>query len=193
MFTYLWNDTYENLVVKSVGLNLFSLLGSSSSSSVDASSFVCVVILSLYLTLNLVISSLIVDTFNSVDKTLLDIYRGAITVARRTVFWYLCNISVFELLAVPQRGCCQTCVRWFCVWFVCSLTTCVCVSISPHCPPLTFATWNCVLVLLCDVMINVAIIATRTRSADDCCLTVHHLQNFLSKSPPICPHMELHK
>jgi len=41
MFTYLWDDVNENLV-KSVGLNLFSLLRSSSSSSVDASSFVCV-------------------------------------------------------------------------------------------------------------------------------------------------------
>ena len=48
---------YENLVVKSVGLNLFSLLGSSSSSSVVASSFGRVVILSLYLALNFVISS----------------------------------------------------------------------------------------------------------------------------------------
>jgi hypothetical protein len=38
-FIYLWTDIYENLVVKSVGLNLFSLLGSSSWSSVDASSF----------------------------------------------------------------------------------------------------------------------------------------------------------
>ena len=59
MFTYMWDDIYEYLVVKSVGLNLFSLLGSSYSSSVDASSFVCVVILALYLTMNFVISSVI--------------------------------------------------------------------------------------------------------------------------------------
>jgi hypothetical protein len=103
MFTYQWNDIYENLVVKSVVLNVFSLLGSSSSSSVDASSYGCV-ILSLYLTLNSVISSLIVGTFKSVCKTLLDIYHGAFTIARRTLFLYLCNISMFELLAVPQRG-----------------------------------------------------------------------------------------
>ena len=38
MFTYLWSDIYENLVVKSVGLNLFILLGSYSSGSEDASS-----------------------------------------------------------------------------------------------------------------------------------------------------------
>jgi hypothetical protein len=62
---------YENLVVKSVGLNLFSLLGSSSSSSVDASSFGCVVILSLYLTVSFVISSLTVCTFLSVYVRLL--------------------------------------------------------------------------------------------------------------------------
>jgi hypothetical protein len=142
MFTYLWNDIYDNLVVISVGLNLFSLLGFCSSSTVDASSFRCVVILSLYLTLNFVISSLTVGTFQSVCntlldiysgpftvvilsvyltvnfvissltvgtfksvcKTLLDIYRGAFTVARRNLFWYLCNIAMFELLAVSQRG-----------------------------------------------------------------------------------------
>jgi hypothetical protein len=67
-------------------LNLFSLLGSFSSSSVDASSFGCVVILAPYFTLNVVISSLTVGTFKSVCKTLLDIYRGAFTVARRTLF-----------------------------------------------------------------------------------------------------------
>jgi hypothetical protein len=49
--------------VKSVGLNLFSLLDSSSSNSVDASSFGGVVISSLYLTLNLVIYFLIFGTF----------------------------------------------------------------------------------------------------------------------------------
>ena len=104
LFTCLWNYIYENLVVKSVGLNLFSLLGSPSSSSVDTSSFGCVVILSLYLTLKFVISSLIVGTFKSVCMTLSDIYHGALTIARRTLFWYLCNISVFELPAVSQRG-----------------------------------------------------------------------------------------
>jgi len=57
-----------------VGLNPFSLLGSSS--SVDASSFGCVAILSLYLTLNFVISSPIVGTFKSACMTLLDMYHG---------------------------------------------------------------------------------------------------------------------
>jgi hypothetical protein len=68
-------------------LNLFSLLGSSSSSSsVDASSCGYVVILALYLKLNFVISSLIVGTFKSVCKTSLGIYHGAFTIARRTLF-----------------------------------------------------------------------------------------------------------
>ena len=66
-------------------MNLFSLLGSSSSSSVDASSFGFVVILSLYLTLNFVISSLIVGTFKSACMTLLHMYHGAFTIARRTL------------------------------------------------------------------------------------------------------------
>ena len=64
-------------------------MGSSSSSSVDASSLGCVVVvvvLSLYLTLNCVISSLIVGTFNSACMTLLDMYHGAFTIARRTLF-----------------------------------------------------------------------------------------------------------
>ena len=84
-------------------MNLFSLLDSSSSSSVDASSFVCVVILFLYLKLSFVISSLIVGTFKSACITLLDIYHGAFTIARRTLFLYFCYISMFELLAVPQN------------------------------------------------------------------------------------------
>jgi len=101
---HMWNYIYENLVVISVGLNLFGLLGSSSSSSVDASSFGFVLILCLYLTLNFTISSLIVEAFVSARKTLLDICHGAHAIARRNLFWYFCNISMFELLAVSQRG-----------------------------------------------------------------------------------------
>ena len=51
----------------------------------DASSFGSVVVLSLYLTLNFVISSRIVVTFKSACMALLDIYHGAFTVARRTL------------------------------------------------------------------------------------------------------------
>jgi hypothetical protein len=39
------------------------------------------------------ISFVTVGTFKSICKNLLDIYRAAFTVARRTLFWYLCNIS----------------------------------------------------------------------------------------------------
>jgi hypothetical protein len=53
---------------------------------VDAILFGCAVILSLYLTLNFVISFLIVSTFKSACKTLLDIYHGAFTIARRNLF-----------------------------------------------------------------------------------------------------------
>ena len=74
------------MIVKSVGLDLFSLLGSSPSSSVDSSLFGRAVVLSLYLTLNFVISSLIVGTFKSACKTLLDIHYGAFSIARRTLF-----------------------------------------------------------------------------------------------------------
>jgi hypothetical protein len=71
---------------------------------VDVSLFGCVVTLSLYLTVNPIISSLTVGTFKSVCNTLLDIYCGVFAVAGRTLFLYFCNISMFELLAVPQRG-----------------------------------------------------------------------------------------
>ena len=56
---------------KSVSLNIFCLLGSSSSSSVDSSLFGHAVVLSLYSTMNFVISSVIVGTFKSACKTLL--------------------------------------------------------------------------------------------------------------------------
>jgi hypothetical protein len=104
MFIYQRNDIYENLVVKSVVFNPFSLLGSSSSSGVDASAFGSVIILSLYLTLNFVISSLIVGAFKSACKTLLDIYHETFTIARWTLFLCLCNISMFQLLAVARRA-----------------------------------------------------------------------------------------
>jgi hypothetical protein len=59
---------YENVVIKSVRLNIFNLLGCSSSSSVDASLF-GLLLFYLYFTLNFVISCLIVDTFKSLCKS----------------------------------------------------------------------------------------------------------------------------
>jgi hypothetical protein len=78
IFTKIW-------LLNPLIFNLFSLLGSSSSSSVDAISFGSVVILSLYLKLNILISSLIVGTFKSVRKSWLDTDHGAFTMARRTL------------------------------------------------------------------------------------------------------------
>jgi hypothetical protein len=58
---------------------------------VDVSSLLFVVTLSVYLTPNFVISSLIVGTFKSVCKTLLDMYHGALTIAQRTSMKYVTN------------------------------------------------------------------------------------------------------
>jgi hypothetical protein len=76
-------------------------------SSVDASPFGCFVILSLYLTLSFLISSLIVGTFSSVRKTLFDIYCGAFAIARMTLFCYLCNISILNYWLYPRGVCGQ--------------------------------------------------------------------------------------
>ena len=69
----------------------------------DANSFGSVVILSLYLTLNSVISNLTIGNFKSAHMTLFEIYHEAFTIARSTLY-NLCNISMFELQAVLQRG-----------------------------------------------------------------------------------------
>jgi len=53
-------DAYENLVVSSVGLKRFNLLGSSSSSNAGMSLLGCVISFSRYLVLKLVISVLTV-------------------------------------------------------------------------------------------------------------------------------------
>jgi hypothetical protein len=52
---------------------------------VAASSFGCVVILSMYLMVNFVIFSVTVDICKSVCRILFDIYHGAFTVARKTL------------------------------------------------------------------------------------------------------------
>ena len=59
MFLYLWYGAYENLVVSSLGLIRFDLLGSSSTRA-SMSSLGCVISFSRYLVLKLVISSLTV-------------------------------------------------------------------------------------------------------------------------------------
>jgi hypothetical protein len=77
---------YDNLVVSSVDLEHFNLLGSSSSSGAGTSSLGCVMSFSRYLVLNLVISALIVCICRSVCRILYGTYRGALTVDLRTLF-----------------------------------------------------------------------------------------------------------
>jgi len=95
---------YENLVVSSVGLKRFNLLGSSSSSRTGMSSLGCVISFSRYLVLKLVISALTVGICRSVCKIVFGTYHGALTIDLSTLFWNICSISMLELLAVPQRG-----------------------------------------------------------------------------------------
>jgi hypothetical protein len=77
MFSHLWYGAYENLVVSSVGLKRFNLLGSSSSSRVGVSSLGCVISFSRYLVLKLVISALTVGICRSVCRIVFGTYRAA--------------------------------------------------------------------------------------------------------------------
>ena len=72
--------TYENLLVSSVGLKRFNLLGPSSSSRAGMSSLGCVISFSRYLVLKLVISALTVDICRSVCRIVFSTYRGALTI-----------------------------------------------------------------------------------------------------------------
>jgi len=74
--------TYENLVVSSVGLQRFNVLGSSSSSWEGMSSLGCVSSFCRYLVLKLVISALIVGFCRSVCRIVFGTYRGALKVDR---------------------------------------------------------------------------------------------------------------
>ena len=77
---------HENLVVSSVGLKRFNLLGSSSSSRAVVSSLGCVMSFCWYLVLRLVICALTVCICRSVCRIVLGTYRGALTVDLRTLF-----------------------------------------------------------------------------------------------------------
>ena len=72
--------TYENLVVSSVGLKRFNLLGSSSTSMAVMSSLGCAISFSRYLVQKLVISALTVGICRSVCRIVFGTYRGALTV-----------------------------------------------------------------------------------------------------------------
>jgi len=77
---------YENLVVSSVGLKRYNLLGSSSSSSAGMSSLGCVISFCRYLVLKLVISALTVGICRSVCNIVFGTYHGALTIDLRTLF-----------------------------------------------------------------------------------------------------------
>jgi hypothetical protein len=83
-------------VVRSFGLCLFNLLSSPSLfSNMVARSFVCVVILPLYFQLIFVNSFRSVGILRSACSSPFGTYHGALTIARSTLFWNLCNQSWF--------------------------------------------------------------------------------------------------
>jgi hypothetical protein len=80
------NENLVNLVVSSVSLKCFNLLGSSSSNRAGVSSLVWVVSFSRYLMLKLVISALTVGICRSVCRRVFGTYHGALTIKLRTLF-----------------------------------------------------------------------------------------------------------
>jgi len=85
MFSYLYG-AYENLVVSSVGLKHFNLLGSSWSSRAGMSPLGCMSSFSRYLVLKLVTSALTVGICRSVVSIVFGTYRGAFGIDLRTLF-----------------------------------------------------------------------------------------------------------
>ena len=81
---------YENIVVSSVGLKRFNLLGSSSSSRAGMSSLGRVMSFSRCLVLQLVISALTVGICRSMCRIVFGTYRGALAIDL--------SISMLELL-----------------------------------------------------------------------------------------------
>jgi len=77
---------YENLVVSSVGLKRFNILGCFSSSRAVMGSLGCVISFSRYLVLKLVISALTVGICRSVCKIVFGTYHGALTRDLKTLF-----------------------------------------------------------------------------------------------------------
>ena len=77
---------YENIVVSSVGLKRFNLLGSFSSNRAGVSSLGCVVSFCRYLMLKLDISALTVGICRSVCRSVFGTYHGALTIDLRTLF-----------------------------------------------------------------------------------------------------------
>ena len=95
---------YENLLVSSVGLKRFHLLGSSSSSRAGMSSLGCVISFSRYLVLKLVIFDLTVGICRSVCRIVLCTYRGALAIDLRT-FEISAVFRCWNYLLCPRGGC----------------------------------------------------------------------------------------
>jgi hypothetical protein len=95
MFSYLWYGAYEKLVVSSVGLKRFNLLGSSSSRA-GIGSLGCVISFSRYLVLKLVIFAWTAGICRSVCIIVLGTYRGALMIDLRTLFWNRCSTRVIQ-------------------------------------------------------------------------------------------------
>jgi hypothetical protein len=140
MFSFLWYGAYENLVVSSVGLKRFSLIGSSFSSRADMGSLGCVISFSRYLVLYLVISALTVGTCRSVCRIVFGTYRGALTIDLSTLFWNLCSILMLELLAVPQRGKPYVQMGFRIVLYISNLFSSDC---SDFLPMIQYMRWSC--------------------------------------------------
>jgi hypothetical protein len=102
---------------------------------VDASSFGCVVILSVYFTVNFVTYSLIVRRLKvkSVCKILFGIFHGIFTL------WYLCNTAIFELLTVPQRVIAYVQLGFRIVLFIINLFS---IDNSDFPPRIQYICWN---------------------------------------------------
>ena len=86
LFSYVLYGAYENLVVSSVGLKCFNLLGSSSTSRAGMSSLGCVISFSRYLVLKLVISALTVGICGSVCNIVFGTYHGVLTIDLKILF-----------------------------------------------------------------------------------------------------------
>jgi hypothetical protein len=72
-------------------------------------------------------------------KKIIIIYHGAFTVVLRTLFWCLCNIAMFELLAVPQRGIPYVYMGFRIVLYISNL---FCIDNSDFLPRIQYICWN---------------------------------------------------
>jgi hypothetical protein len=120
-------STYENLVVSSVGLKRFNLLGSPSFSRAGMSSLGWTVNFSRYLVPKFVISALTVGISKSVCSTVFGTYRGALAIIWELYFEIVAVFRCWRYLLYPIGVCRRS--RWALGWF-CTLVICFPVSAS---------------------------------------------------------------